>query len=198
MADHWNSDATSSTNDITREELHSRCIDMRGFRRNDGLYEVQGRVVDRKTYDFTIRNWDRIIPAHEPIHNMGVSLVFDDKMIVKEVHTFTDASPYTICPDGGKSLQTIKGLRIGNGWIREVRLRLGGAKSCTHLMELLFPMATTAVQTMSVLRENQPDEVDGSGRPLKIDTCYAYAAEHSLVKKRWPKYYRPMLDERDK
>ena len=197
MAGHWNSNVTSSTDDIEREELHSRCIDMRGFRRSDGLFEVQGRVVDRKTYDFTIRNWDRIIPAHQPIHDMGISLVFDDKMIVQEIQTFTDAAPYAICPDGGKPLQTIKGLRIGNGWIREVRSRLGGAKSCTHLMELLFPMATTAMQTMSVLRENQPDELDESGHPLKIDTCYAYAAEGNLVKQRWPNFYRPVLDERD-
>lgn len=29
---------------VTREELHFRSIEMRGFRRSDGLYEVEGRV----------------------------------------------------------------------------------------------------------------------------------------------------------
>lgn len=32
--------------DITREELHFRRIDMRGYRRSDDLYEVEGRVTD--------------------------------------------------------------------------------------------------------------------------------------------------------
>ena len=33
---------------VTREELHFRRIDMRGWRRSDGLYEVEGRVIDHK------------------------------------------------------------------------------------------------------------------------------------------------------
>lgn len=198
MGPHHNQDATSSNDDVEREELHSRTLDMRGFRRSDGLFEIHGRVVDRKTYDFTIRNLGYVIPAHQAIHDMGVSLVFDERMIVQEVHTFTDAAPYAICPQGGEPLQTLKGLKIGSGWVREVRARLGGAKSCTHLMELLFPMATTALQTMSILRENLPDELDKSGRPVKIDTCYAYAAERSLVKQRWPEFYRPESKDRAK
>jgi len=38
--------------DVTRNELHFRRIDIRGFRRSDGLFEVEGRVVDRKPHDF--------------------------------------------------------------------------------------------------------------------------------------------------
>lgn len=32
-----------------RTELHFRRIVMRGYRRDDGLYEIDGRVVDTKT-----------------------------------------------------------------------------------------------------------------------------------------------------
>ena len=41
--------------DPTREELHFRRIDMRGYRRSDGLLEVEGRVTDRKPTDFTLK-----------------------------------------------------------------------------------------------------------------------------------------------
>src|SRR5438552_1620412 len=78
---------------ITREELHHRRIEMRGYRRSDGLYEVEGRVVDRKPHDFQAVG-GRAVPAQEPIHDMGVRLVFDDEMMVRDVATFTDAAPY--------------------------------------------------------------------------------------------------------
>ena len=34
------------------EELHWRRIDMRAWRRSDELFELEGRVTDRKPYDF--------------------------------------------------------------------------------------------------------------------------------------------------
>ena len=185
------------TNDpaITREEAHFRRIDMRGYRRSDGLFEVEGRVTDRKTADFTPVSGGRPVPAGEPIHDMGVRLVFDDRFVVHDVQTFTNAAPYPVCPEGGRALQSIKGLRMASGWSREVRSRLGGAQSCTHLMELLIPMATTAVQTIGGNRGDRPEPVDATGRPLKIDSCYAYAAERELVRMRWPQYHRPVPPE---
>lgn len=177
--------------DPQREELHHRRIDMRGYRRSDGLFEIEGRVVDRKPFDFTPASGNHTVPAHRPIHDMGVRLVFDDAMVVREVQTFTDAAPYEVCPWGGQALQAMKGVRIAAGWSSEVRNRLAGARSCTHLMELLLPMATTAIQSMSAMRIGRPDALDANGRPKQIDSCYAYAAERDLVKRRWPQFHRP-------
>lgn len=87
--------------DVTREQLHHRSIEMRGFRRSDGLYEFEGRVVDRKPHDFEAIG-GRLVPAHEAIHDMAVRLVFDDRMVVHDVRTFTAAAPYAICPLGGR------------------------------------------------------------------------------------------------
>jgi hypothetical protein len=174
----------------TREELHFRRIDMRGYRRSDGLYEVEGRVVDRKPQDFQAVG-GRAVPANAPVHDMGVRLAFDDEMTVREVMTFTDAAPYLDCPGGGAALQALKGLRMTSGWSREVRNRIGSASSCTHLVELLIPLATTAFQSLSALRRGRPDRLDAAGRPTKIDSCYAYAAERDLVRRRWPEFHRP-------
>jgi hypothetical protein len=177
--------------DVAREELHFRRIDMHGYRRSDGLYEVEGRVTDRKPQDFTPASADHTVPANEPIHDMGVRLVFDETMVVREVHTFTNSAPYDVCPEGGRALQSLKGVRIAAGWSSEVRSRLSGARSCTHLMELLIPLATTAIQSMSALRSGQPEALDATGRPKKIDSCYAYSAERELVLRRWPQFFRP-------
>lgn len=182
---------SSGTLAITRQELHFRRIDMRGYRRSDGLYEVEGRVTDRKAADFTPASGGRSVPAGEPVHDMGVRLVYDDRLVVHEVQTFTSAAPYPVCPEAGRALQSIKGLRMTKGWSSEVRSRLGGARGCTHLMELLLPLATTAFQSLGGNRAGLPEPVDATGRPLKIDSCYAYAAERELVRQRWPQYHRP-------
>jgi hypothetical protein len=176
---------------IRRDELHFRRIDMRGFRRSDGLFEIEGRVTDRKPYDFVPASGGRQVPANEPIHDMGVRLVFDDQLLVHGVETFTDASPYAHCPEGGRALQSLKGLRMSSGWSKEVRSRLGGAQACTHLMEILIPMATAAFQSLSAVTKGRPERLDATGRPKKIDSCYAYGAQRELVRVRWPEYYRP-------
>jgi hypothetical protein len=181
---------------VTREELHFRRIDMRGFRRSDGLYEVEGRVTDRKPHDFVpLRGGGRQVPAHEPIHDMGVRLVFDDKLVVHAVETFTDAAPYAMCPEGGRALQSMKGLRMTSGWSKEVRSRLSGGRSCTHLMELLIPLATAAYQSLSYPNRSRPERVDATGRPAKIDSCYAYGAQREMVARIWPEFHRSQRRE---
>lgn len=175
---------------LTRRELHFRRIDMRGFERSDGLFEVEGRVTDSKTHEFVHPEPGRKVPAGEHIHDMGVRLVFDEDMVVHEVQTFTDSAPYAACPEGGRALQSIKGLRMAGGWSREVRTRLRGARSCTHLMEILIPLATTAYQSLGFLRVARPAKLDEERRPLQIDSCYAYAEGGAVVLHRWPQFYR--------
>ena len=179
-----------NTNDeVTREELHFRRIDMRGWRRSDGLFEVEGRVIDRKPHAFKVPNGSKVVAANAPLHDMGVKLVFDDAMLVHEVFAFTDAAPYTDCLAAGDSLQTLKGMRIAAGWSAEVTRRLAGVTSCTHLMQLLIPMGTTAFQSLTTLRMKRPEPLKADGQPAKINSCYAYAADRSVVMHRWPMFY---------
>jgi hypothetical protein len=173
----------------TREELHLRRIDMRGYKRSDGLYEVEGSVSDRKPHDFTSPNGFKRVPAGEPIHDMGVVLVFDVEMTVREVRAWTGSAPYDSCFEAPVTLQTLVGLRLASGWSAEVRKRLSGAACCSHLKELLVPMATVAYQTLTMLRAARPDVLDTHGVPVKIDSCYAYARHRDVVRRKWPAYY---------
>lgn len=181
---------------VSRTELHFRRIDMRGFARSDGLFEVEGRVTDRKRE--AIAGWlgGRDVPANEPLHDMGVRIVFDQAMTVVDIETFTDAAPYAICPGGGQSLQALKGVRMSSGWSQRVRALLANAHTCTHLMQLLAPMATTAFQTLSRSRRAADLARDTTGRPTKVDSCYAYGASNGLVRNNWPEYYSPNKSEK--
>jgi hypothetical protein len=173
-----------------RIELHLRRVEMRGYRRADGLYEIDGRVTDTKTEPMRPLFGDVAVPPGTPIHDMWVRLVVDQDLLVHDIVAVTDASPYPICREAVAPMQAIVGERIQAGWSNMVKTKLGGAKGCTHLMELLIPLATAAYQTLTTLRITRPEAVDATGRPRKIDSCYAYGKGRDLVRQHWPEHYQ--------
>ena len=173
---------------VQRDELHLRRIELRGFRRGDGLFDVEARMVDTKTHELALAD-GRVVPAGEPIHDMSIRLVVDEDLGVIDIVACTDASPFGICPEATETLQSLKGLRIAAGWTAAVRQRLAGRNGCTHLTELLTPLATVAFQTLSQVRQGKPAPVDANGKPRKIDSCYAYASDREVVHRLWPTHY---------
>lgn len=171
-----------------RQELHHRRIDMRGYRRDDGLYEIDGNVVDRKSHSMHVEGRPEWPPGHA-IHDMWVRLVVDENLVVHDVVAVSDSTPYPTCAEATASMKRIVGERIAPGWSNIVKARLGGAIGCTHLMELLIPLGTAAYQTIAPVRLARPDKLDARGRPTKIDSCYAFAAHREIVKRRWPAFH---------
>jgi hypothetical protein len=169
---------------VPREELHLRRIDLRGYRRVDGLYDIEAHLVDTKREALTLDS-GRTVPPGTPIHDMSVRLVVDEDLHVVDVVASTDASLYGICREATGTLQSIKGLCIGPGWSKAVGERLAGSKGCTHLTELLKPLATVAFQTLSKVRATRPPAFDANAKLRKIDSCYAYASDRELVRQRW-------------
>jgi hypothetical protein len=182
-----------SAEPVTREPLHHRQIDMRVYKRSDGLFEASAHLTDTKSRDFKPHAGDHTFRTGSPIHDMGVTLIFDIDMTVRSVETFMASHPYVSCPGGGDSLNALIGVRIGAGWNSKVRAMLPNCDTCTHLKELLTPLATAAIQGMVGLRTSSLEHRDSDGKPSKIDSCYGYSATRELVKIHWPEYYRPVL-----
>lgn len=170
-----------------RTELHLRSIEMRGYRRDDGLFEIDGRVIDTKSHPIRIDGRERA--PGEAIHDMWIRLVVDEALVVRDLYAVTDASPFGVCREAVAPMQAIVGERIRPGWSMMVKGKLGGAVGCTHLMELLMPMATAAYQSLVTIRQTRPDVLDRNGRPVKIDSCYAYASHRDVVLQRWPQFH---------
>jgi hypothetical protein len=79
-----------------REAIHTRAIEINGYRRADGLYDIEAHLTDTKTFGQT--NYDRgYIPAGEPIHDMWLRLTIDDTMHVVDVDAVSDKTPLG-CP----------------------------------------------------------------------------------------------------
>jgi hypothetical protein len=177
---------------MEREELHHRQIDLRFYRREDGLYEVVGRLVDTKRQPFRRQLATADTPPGTPIHDIAVHLVIDDEMLVHDAFASMDATPFDVCPGATGTLAPLKGLSMRKGWNRQVRELLGGAASCTHIVELLGPMATTAFQGLAPKRLAEVNLPGSEAQRLaKVDSCYAYAAEREVVARLWPHLHPP-------
>jgi hypothetical protein len=116
---------------VARNEVHGRRIDVRGFRRADGLFDIEARMIDTKTFELTLETG--VLPPGEALHDMSIRLTVDEDFTVTDVVASTDASPFLICRDATGTLQSIKGLRVGAGWSAAIRERLGGRNGCTDV-----------------------------------------------------------------
>lgn len=174
-----------------REAVHRREVVCRGYRRRDGLWDIEGHLVDTKDYDFRSR-FRGEVPAGDPVHDMWIRLTVDSDLVVREVHVAVHRSPYPLCPAVLPNFQRLKGLPIAKGWRRAARERLGGVNGCTHLVEMLAPLATAAFQTVYPLRADSrggPAEEPG-GRPMLLNTCHAYAETSPVVRELYPAHHR--------
>jgi hypothetical protein len=173
-----------------REHIHSREIRCRGFRREDGLWDIEGLLEDTKTYSFANRDRDGIM-AGEPIHRMLVRLTLDDELVVHAAEAATEAGPFGLCGAITPIFEGLKGLRIGPGWRKEVLARMAGVHGCTHLTDLLLgPVTTTALQTITAARSRRQESADAEHPPPILDTCHALSRTSEVVRAHWPKWHR--------
>ncbi len=175
---------------VRRQHLHTREIVCRGYKRDDGLWDIEAALADTKTYAFD--NVDRgTISAGEPLHGMFIRLTVDETLTVREIEAASDFTPFAVCPSIVPAYAALKGLSLGAGWRRAVRERVGRVKGCTHLTDLLLgPLLTAAIHTVNAAREKLSDAgADGKTRPPLLETCHAFAPASPVVKRRWPAFY---------
>ena len=169
-----------------RELLHLRDITLRGYRRADGLFDVDAEIADTKTYAFSVGSRGEIKPG-EKLHNMVARLTVDDQLTIVSAEAATEAAPFSICPGGADTFGRLAGLRIGGGFLKEASARIGGTAGCTHIRELLQQMATVAVQTSYALPARRG--AGSSGTERLINSCHGYASDGAVVQQRWPQFY---------
>ncbi len=191
---------------VGRQHLHTRRVVCQGFFRDDGLWDIEGRITDEKSYEHA-NEWRGMLKPGDFVHDMSIRLTVDHKFTIVDVEAVTDKSPYRMCGDIAPDFKKMIGLRIGGGFHRAVRERLGGVHGCTHIVELLGPVATTAFQTVSSGKARElnrahrarsgnvqkPADADAPPKlrrkPYVIDTCHAWAADGAVVKRWAPDFY---------
>ena len=174
-----------------RSKRHNRTLEMAGYQREDGLWDIEGHLRDIKDYYFD-STWRGKVEAGTPVHDMWIRLTVDDTLTIRAVEASLDAGPHPICADITPNFKVLEGQRIAPGWFLNVKKLLGGAKGCVHMVEMLGPMGTVAYQTLGPSRVTESqDSADGrtQPKPARLDTCHVFASDGELVKQRWPDFY---------
>lgn len=184
---------------VPRQLLHQRVVQCAGYRREDGLWDIEGQIVDTKAYSFPNEDRGGAIQAGEPLHDMWIRLTVDDQFQIRDVEACTDASPFGLCPAIASRYRQLIGARIGPGWSLKLRELFNGVQGCTHMTELLGPVATTFFQTIYGQRYDEEDAKPATDRapPPVLNTCHALASDSPVVKKRWPRVYSGLDREMD-
>ncbi len=167
---------------------HTRELKCLGYEREDGLWEIEAHLLDTKPYWFPNHEKNGVNPG-EAVHKMSLRLTLDLDFLIHKVELSMDETPFKMCRQVEINIKKLEGIRIGPGWLREVRTRVGRTDSCTHIMELLNPIATTAYQSMHLSLEKRAEDKPNRGRPPIIDQCHSLASHSEVVKVKWPAFY---------
>ena len=176
-----------------RKLSHSRVLEIKGYERDDGLWDIEGHLTDIKPFPIGDRSGAEAKRAPgEPIHDMWLRLTIDDGFEIRAAEAHMDHSPYSICPEVAPNFDRLAGLKIGPGWNRLVRERLGGVHGCTHLVEMLAQIATAAFQTLWPVRAQRYQKgSEAVPPPGLINSCHSYRADGPVVQAKFPSRHRP-------
>jgi hypothetical protein len=184
-----------------RTHVHTRSVEYRGYRRDDGLWDIEAELTDTKTY--THATPDRgVMHAGAPVHGMAIRVTVDDAMKITDIAVRMPAAPFPECQQAKPPMSRLIGCTLGSGWRRTIEHALGGIQGCAHLRELLFNMATAAYQTIPHYRHHLrrlaglPEPVL-KRPPPHLGQCLAWDFDGPVVKRHRPQFagWRPQKKE---
>lgn len=176
---------TSLSPAVPREAVHKRQINCNGFVRADGLYDIEAELTDHKTYDFP-SDFRGTVTPDLAVHHMVLRITINRDRVIQHAEAITITGPYAICPTANAVFDNLVGLQIGPGWRRKVQAAIGGRHGCTHITELLGPVATIAYQTLYGEEARQKrqsgtlsDQDKQASRSQLANSCVGYADDSS-------------------
>ena len=172
----------SLTNPAARQSLHHRSIHVRGYKRDDGLFDIEGHLDDSKDVDFKLQSGVR--PAGESVHSMWLRITIDRTLTIVDAEAAAEATPYpSYCDQIVPDYKKLIGLAIRPGFSAQVKRLFSGTRGCTHITDLIGMVATTAFQTIAG-QIQQPLETI----PFQLDKCHALALDAPAVARFYPQW----------
>ena len=171
---------------VARRHVHTHAVTYQGYRREDGLWDIEAHLRDSKPFAFSVPG-EAAWAADEPIHDLQIRLTIDAEFVIREVAVAMNNVPHAGCPQAQAPMQRLVGASLGKGWRRTIETRIGGLEGCTHLRELLFNMATAAFQSMPQVFAGRDPQV----KPPHLDRCITWDTRSELVQRLYPLHHQP-------
>ena len=169
---------------VARTPQHIRRIHFNSFVREDGLWDIEGELLDTKAVDVPFVNREGVRRAGESIHHMWLRVTVNPQLVVQSIEAAMDAHPLGGCPAALEGMQKMVGACMARGWRKSIDTHLGGVAGCTHLRELLFNLATATFQTIHAAFQNEGDEP-----PRHLGQCTGWDFSGQGVKEHYPQFY---------
>lgn len=171
---------------------HERSIIYRSFEREDGLFDIEGRLHDSKGYLYNDRERGLLQPG-EPVHHVLALLTIDTDMVVRDFDYEFVSAPFSYCL-GAVDPKRMVGVSIKKQWRQSVAEAFGPIGGCTHLREMIVGMGTVAYQTLSALRdqrmiENGGGDADFTEPPFFLGGCHSWAWDSPVVETYFPQFH---------
>jgi len=169
-----------------RRKVHTRQITIEGYRRDDGMLELDACLRDTKDVDYVLASGVR--RAGDPVHEMHLRVTLDASFVIIDAEARSERVPYEgSCDTIAPVYKQLIGLSLVRGFRRTVGEMFADVRGCSHLTELLLSLPTAAVQTAATFRR---DNEDSGEKPFQLDRCHALETSGEAVRKYYPKWYR--------
>ena len=172
-----------STPTVARTPQHIRQVNYRSFERADGLWDIEGELLDTKAIDQPRPNGDGVRKAGEPIHHMLIRVTVNTQLQVQAIEACMHAHPVQGCPGALDAMQRMVGCSMARGWRTSIDTHLAGVAGCTHMRELLQNMATAAFQSIVSAFSTQPDQP-----PAYLGRCTGWNFNGPAVAQYYPQF----------
>ncbi len=181
----------------SRAPRNLRSITAQAFERDDGLWDLEARLLDSRPADVRLASGVRA--AGDPIHDLWLRITVDTQFNIVDADAASDAVPYPgYCDTIGDAYRQLIGLNLMQGFRHAVRERLGGKAGCTHLTELASVLPTAMIQafagTVMPTRDGHHEDED-SEPPFQLDRCHALRRDGSAVARYYPRWAIKPVDQ---
>lgn len=172
-----------STPTVARTPQHIRQVNFRSYERADGLWDIEGELLDTKAIDLPRPNGEGIRKAGDPIHHMHIRVTVNTQLVVQAIEAAMQAHPVQGCPAALDAMQRMVGCSMARGWRKSIDANLAGVAGCTHMRELLQNMATAAFQSIVSAFHTAPDQP-----PAYLGRCTGWSFNGPAVAQYHPQF----------
>ncbi len=175
---------------MNRQMIHLRHIEAAAYVRDDGLWEMELTLHDRKTRTFPGGAGDH--PAGVPIHGMTLACTLSADGTVTQAQARMPSVPFEVsCRSSADDYASLVGLNVFDRFSARLRERLGDRSGCHHLTTLAGMLPTLVIQSFAGEVVAVRDDGLSTERPAALDGCRGLRTDGEAVRLYWPRWHRP-------
>lgn len=157
--------------------LHKRRIETDCWLLEDGTMKVVGELDDDKGIPF--QAYSKHIPSGGDLHTLRVTLLVSSELIIQEAKIEMIDVPGEYCMEIEPMAERLIGLAVAKGYVRAINERLGGVKSCNHIVSLLQSMGPAIIQAYYSIQGLK--NVENGGWLQLMNMCHVFREEGPLI-----------------